>query len=584
MEQCTFGINAHSFTDPGEPNRITNLITGPGFSTEEGAVEIYDSTINLTIRNNLIAYSNQRGILVIDANWNYNMQLIENEIAFTNRTDGFVGGGIEFTPNLRTTGTDTTSYQYYVRRGVIARNIIHDCVVTTAGFEPCIEINLKDGTYNIPATTSRLDSLLVENNNLYNSSVGIFMVRLDQPSLGGLIRNNIFRNTRSGAGLVINSANNTTLPQRYAISKNSFYNNAQLGIDIRPDFSPFSGSQPVNYNDVGDVDNGPNDKLNFPIIWGSTYTAGSDLELWGTSPANAVVEVYLSDNNTSFTPLYATSPSSIPANFTSPLGINGYGEGRQLLYTFTEGDVNDIEAGTRSYGDDGTGVTGTRTENRWRIIIPAAQLPAGFDLTWRLTSTATSANGSTSEFGPSPTLLILPFEKQGLTALLTAKNQVRLTCEFPGNEPGKAVIEYSTDAVSWLPITPQVATDQLTYSYTHTTSTKYNYYRLKFISHTGSIRYSSVQFVKTEEEAGSNQFSTFPNPTNGRFGISIPADFDGELIQLEIFDSEGRVVVANTSKLNNLQILQLNVAKGLYYLLLKNIRTQKIIHTTVIIQ
>lgn len=69
------------------------------------------------------------------------------------------------------------------------------------------------------------------------------------------------------------------------VTQNSFYSNAGLGIDISP-----IGS--VNPNDAGDGDEGPNDKLNFPVI-----ATASPYEVTGTACAGCVIEIFIADGD-----------------------------------------------------------------------------------------------------------------------------------------------------------------------------------------------------------------------------------------------------------------------------------------------
>jgi hypothetical protein len=100
----------------------------------------------------------------------------------------------------------------------------------------------------------------------------------------------------------------------HRISRNSFYDNGGLAIDLERDG--------VTANDLGDPDNGPNTLLNFPVIQGITRIVGG-YQVWGKDCApNGEVELYVSDPDPS-----------------------GHGEGRTyLLTTIADGsgdfDVN----------------------------------------------------------------------------------------------------------------------------------------------------------------------------------------------------------------------------------------------------
>ncbi|RLF88909.1 hypothetical protein DRN46_06420, partial [Thermococci archaeon] len=69
------------------------------------------------------------------------------------------------------------------------------------------------------------------------------------------------------------------------ISMNSFFENGELGIDL---YYPTDVPPGVTPNDPGDVDTGPNENLNFPVI---TYATPAYAE--GQAPPNSTVELYL---------------------------------------------------------------------------------------------------------------------------------------------------------------------------------------------------------------------------------------------------------------------------------------------------
>ncbi len=494
LEGCTFGINAHSFTDPGS-NYITSL-TG----SDEGSLALYDSTVNLTIKNNLFGYANQRGILVIDANWNYNLQIIENEIAFSNRRNDFFGGGIEIAPILTLGTADSTSAIFKIRNTTIARNVIHDAKATAAGKrEFGIEVNLKESSFNLTTTFGKLDSLLIENNTLYENNVAVLFTKMGSSSVGNFMRYNIINNNiANGISLdnryAVASINYVTSPLKCAISKNSFYNNGDLGINIRDGdiTTPAASAGQVNANDNGDTDDGTNGLLNFPLITRCDYVNPDSLEIEGICVTGAIVEIYAADNNTSFSPLYATSPNVIPSGYTMPYGTSGYGEGKLFIDSLIEGSSKDLDTTQFDYYDDGTGVLGLRRENKWRIVIPRTSFPSGFDLLWRLTSTATDANGNTSEFGPSPVVFLLPVYKQEFNAVLQ-NNNVKLNFDNQTTVALKKVtFQWSADGITWKDLIELNAfTNTQNYSYLHTNPIiGNNYYRVKTLATNDNISYS----------------------------------------------------------------------------------------------
>jgi CSLREA domain-containing protein len=132
------------------------------------------------------------------------------------------------------------------------------------------------------------------------------------------------------------------------ISRNSIHSNTHLGIDHYSPSDPISG---ITANDVGDLDVGPNDLLNFPVING-----GDSQALTGTACTGCTIELFLSDDDAS-----------------------GYGEGQQFL---ADGVV------------DGSG-------NFSVTICELALMPGA-----KVTATATDSGGNTSEFSLNYTLTV----------------------------------------------------------------------------------------------------------------------------------------------------------------------------------
>lgn len=103
-----------------------------------------------------------------------------------------------------------------------------------------------------------------------------------------IIENNVIAHNAAGGIYVTeyngSGANENEETRFNRISKNTFYGNNGLGIDIDP--------VGQNVNDPGDGDTGPNDRLNFPEL--TTVTVG---QVGGTVCAGCEVEVYLADGS-----------------------------------------------------------------------------------------------------------------------------------------------------------------------------------------------------------------------------------------------------------------------------------------------
>ena len=179
-------------------------------------------------------------------------------------------------------------------------------------------------------------------------------------------------------GLAISSGINNT------INQNSFYSNGRLGIDL--------GNDTVSLNDANDADTGANQLLNFPIISKSTIS-GSNVTLEGCAPANATVEVYLSD----------TTKGGVATVGANRMGkLRDYGEGHIFLTSFVEGSASDSKAGTCTLSKDGDGNDFTGL-NAFSVTLSK---PSSLMTDSTLTATATLTNVGTSEFSPTYTMQV----------------------------------------------------------------------------------------------------------------------------------------------------------------------------------
>ncbi|NOT17561.1 MAG: right-handed parallel beta-helix repeat-containing protein [Sulfuriferula sp.] len=183
---------------------------------------------------------------------------------------------------------------------------------------------------------------------------------------------NIITNN-AGPGIVVMSSSGIT------ITKNSFFANGGLAIDLDPntrDPNGYGTPNGVTINDLNDADTGPNGLLNFPIL-NTAVILGSNLQLTGWARPGSLIELYITD---------------------SPADPSGFGEGQNYRISLTEGSASDLDTTTSSYGPAAiNGLSqGTDNTNAYRFLIPLSSLP-GVAVNTKLTSTAT-ISGNTSEF------------------------------------------------------------------------------------------------------------------------------------------------------------------------------------------
>ncbi|MGX1930851.1 beta strand repeat-containing protein [Flagellimonas sp. 2504JD4-2] len=196
-----------------------------------------------------------------------------------------------------------------------------------------------------------------------------------------LTNNQIYSNGGGGVVVIGGTGN--------LISQNSIYANgtlaAALGIDLDASAGVGDG---VTINDSADVDSGPNNLLNFPII-SNAYISASNLVVTGWSRPGTTVEFFITD----------ISEGTATAG-DNQLGLTtDYGEGQTFLGSAVEGSVSDDDGDTTSYSDaDGN----TDNTNAFKFTIPLSISPSAGQF---LTATAMLGN-STSEFAPISTLKI----------------------------------------------------------------------------------------------------------------------------------------------------------------------------------
>ncbi len=264
---------------------------------------------NNLYQNNVISGNDDTGIEVSHTTGTTNNQLQGNFIG----TDA--------------TGTRAASYTANQGRGIMVedgatKNIITNNVIGNNGYGG-IEV------YDSHTT----------NNAIYGNRIGVSLN-------GSAIPNSRFGIWIKGQGFRI-GPHNIIAYNQYAgikiegetadfntITRNQIYGNGMLGIDLAP-------LGPVNQNDVGDLDTGANDQLNFPVLKQATVSTVN-----GTACSGCQVEIFRADR-----------------------AAGAYGAGQQFV-------------GAAVAGSDG------------RFQMAVSGVAAGT----YVTATATDAKGNTSEF------------------------------------------------------------------------------------------------------------------------------------------------------------------------------------------
>lgn len=221
--------------------------------------------------------------------------------------------------------------------------------------------------------------------DLGNGASGIALTNGAKNNIIGSVSNGNTIAYNDSAGIVI--VDNTTLNNK--ITANSIFNNDFLGIDI------FPGG--VNPNDAGDTDNGPNNRMNFPVIATTGYDSGSGLTfITGTldaqNPQSSTIEIFKSEPDLFF----------------------NHGEGKTYL-----------------------GSTIPDVSGNWSIIVSGLINGDG------VTTTATGQNGNTSEFSLNTTTIV-GVDETNLSSLKTTL--------YPNPANNAALISYTLKKTTYVEI------------------------------------------------------------------------------------------------------------------------------------
>ncbi|HEY0677462.1 MAG TPA: T9SS type A sorting domain-containing protein [Chitinophagaceae bacterium] len=290
-------------------------------------------------------------------------------------------------------------------------------------------------------------------------------------------------------------------------SRNSTYNNANLGIDL--------AGNGVTPNDDGDADVGPNEFYNFPVITRTVKILGTTLLVRGISRPSSVIEVYIDDAS---------------------------GEGRTFLFRAQEGTtlggITDNATGDSTYSDP---TYGTFTDALFEFSVPLNVLPpvpSGSRLV-ALGIKPAANDSSTSEFGPA--LAVLPVSLLSFQGNL-ADGIVKLTWTTTREvSSSHFVIEKSLDGTTYSAIGQvQSGVSGGMYSFIDKTALgKINYYRLKSVDVDGQYTYSRV--ISIRNDGSLVVLKLTPNPVVTNLNLSFRSE-KAEAVTVSFYDQMGRQV------------------------------------------
>lgn len=368
ITQNVVGTGATAFTQPSTPTNADNIRLTQGTT--------------VVVSNNLIGFSNSKGIAIDGLNINNNgvigATISGNEV----RGNGLAGGiydGIDaqgsslaITGNLLTgnAGQGIDSFRS------VGSNTISGNTITDNGRGPTNQAPVETPGVRIYGSGNTVSQNIISD----NYGAGIL--------LEGATANGTF-----GAAATTTLSRNSIFNNGNVASRNGTAATGAIGIDLNTNSdAETTGTSPfVTLNSA--TTTGANGLLNYPVLT-SANVVGTNLVVKGYAKANASIELFLAQAN-------PTSVNATGANF---------GQGKTYLTTVLEGGtLNGVTDANSDTGQPYSGLIngfdqGSDTNaNGFTFAIPLASLPTGVLINGTLpagtvlTSTATLGN-ATSEF------------------------------------------------------------------------------------------------------------------------------------------------------------------------------------------
>jgi uncharacterized repeat protein (TIGR01451 family) len=382
---------------------IPTSFSTPATKQSQSGVVIIGGGTNANITNNIIGFTNERGILGGKTPTNLSGLVISgNEIKKPGDVSGSVGkhSAIELNPsttgNITVTGNLLTDSQ--ADSGIVIRPTANG---TSSNFLVQNNSVLRNGAGNVSGFgillqangtgSNDLEGIKIDKNIIDRNRRGI-----NSQQKGVTISGNVVSNSLGGYGIAIEAGK-----QKNKITKNSIFGNVGVGIDLG---NTANGVTPNN----GTVSTTlSNRDLDYPLITSAVISSGT-LTVKGyvgsnpagnTSFGNLTLEFFIADN----------SPND--QNGEVVLGdtrSKPHGEGKTYLGSCTT---------------DANGIFGIGTNSC--IFSNAGSL--GLTLATNITATATDSDGNTSEFSASPSSRANLVLAKRITAITSAATDVTTT-------------------------------------------------------------------------------------------------------------------------------------------------------------
>jgi hypothetical protein len=165
-----------------------------------------------------------------------------------------------------------------------------------------------------------------------------------------------------------------------------------------------------------------------------------------------------------------------------------------------------------------------------------------------------------------PNVIVLPLKLLSFDAVTENKSIILSWNTTEEINLSSFTIERSTDQEHYSTIGSVQAkgneTTTSTYRFTDSRIEKTAYYRLRCMNADGSFIYSPVQVVRP---TSSLSISTYPNPFSNQLTIQSAGLQSGEQRLIELFNSNGQLILSKTSRIANTEILETSsLDRGIY--------------------
>lgn len=314
----------------------SNIVIGNYIGTNHSGTSAIPNTYGL-LYDDGARYNTLGGYLpeernILSGNSGYGVFLYNMGTAYNKVIGNFIGTDVSGTvaiPNANGIVVDGAAVNHLIDKNIISGNLQQGIVIHITGCDNHVIARNYIGTdlTGINPLPNGLDGIRIAEGPKYNT-------------IGGSEQNaNIIAFNGANGVQIMNEQDDFN-----TISYNSIHSNTALGIEIFP--------PGPNQNDAGDIDSGPNQGMNYPVITLAEYT------VW---------ENYLTINGTLDTQLPQFCKVEL---FKSENDVSGYGEGKTYI-----GYANVDATGNWYYQGFGGAITGDK-----------------------ITATATDSSGNTSEF------------------------------------------------------------------------------------------------------------------------------------------------------------------------------------------